>query len=65
MENTYEVVIDHNGEEKRLFTTAESLEEAAAKFNRHITCHWIGYPWEAPEDLLDGTIDKLQNGANV
>ena len=65
MEETYEVVIEHNGEEKRLFTTAESPEHAATKFNRHITCQWIGYPWEEPEQLLDGTIDKLENGGRV
>ena len=64
-EELYEVVIQHGDVTKRLVTTAVSEEDAASKFNRHIVCHWIGYPWEDPEDLLEGTIDKIQDNASI
>lgn len=61
----YEVVITHNSITKRLETLAKSPEEAASKFERHIVCNWCGYPWETPEQLLDGTIDKLENNGRI
>ena len=64
-EELYEVVIQHGDVSKRLVTKAVSEEDAASKFNRHIVCQWVGYPWEDPEDLLDGTIDKIENDGSI
>jgi len=64
-DSLYEVVIEYESREKRLYTVAASEEEASNKFNRHITCQWVGYPWDGPETLLEGTFDKLENGAMI
>jgi hypothetical protein len=61
----YALTIEYESTEKRIFTFASSPEEASRKFHRHIVCQWVGYPWETPEDLLCGTIDKLVNGAKI
>ena len=61
MTELYEVVIEHNSQQKYLYTLAESAEEAGQKINRYIICQWVGYPWTDPEALLDGTIDKIKN----
>jgi len=64
-EELYEVVIQHGDVTKRLVTSAQSEEDAASKFNRHLACQWVGYPWEEPEEFLDGVIDKIQNDATI
>lgn len=64
-ENLFEVVLEHNSRTKHLFTLADSEEEAGQKFNRYITCQWIGYPWDGPETLLEGTFDRIIDGVMI
>jgi hypothetical protein len=61
----YVLMVEYNSQQKNLYTFAPSPEEASQKFHRHMVCQWVGYPWETPEDLLCGTIDKLVNGAKI
>ena len=61
----FEVVIEFEGQQKRLYTVAKSEEEAGARFHRHIVCQWVGGLWDGPETLLEGTFDQLENGAMI
>lgn len=66
MNDLYEVVIEHENLEKRLYTLADSEQEAGEKFGRHLICQWVGYPaWDVPETLLEQAFDKLENGATI
>lgn len=61
----YAVTIDQNEASKTLFTLAADPEEAGVKFNRHLTCQWVGRPWEDPDTFLVGVFDKLVDGETI
>ena len=66
MSDLFEVVISHNSQEKRLFTTASNEKEAGDKFNRYLACQWIGYPWGDDADaFLEGVFDRLINDDKI
>lgn len=65
MNDLYVVTIEHDNREKKLYTIADSEEEAGTKFHRYIICQWIGYPWDGPETLLEGTFDKISDGCMI